>query len=244
MIAVVVNVSLSSKPRGGCSPRRNASGSKRGTPHHSRDGPCKASLQTEEASLALAALALALLRRRCLASLRHVGLLRRLRLLQLLGAFLHLTVGRASNHGHDHVSVVTMDGRAERTSRRRRVRQTTHRRAASRAAWRTSVFSVRFFWITSREAPAIPRARVAFTVLRFFLDASSVCPFLCCTTSKRHPQRQGSATATGRPNAAGRGSQEDAGRGAPDDEPACGTSVSMLGWQASASGGTGGCTSR
>ena len=53
-----------------------------------------------------------------------------------------------------------------------RWRSLISRSAASRAAARTSDFSARFFWITSRDAPTIARLLV-FTE-RFFLRATSV----------------------------------------------------------------------
>lgn len=47
--------------------------------------------------------------------------------------------------------------------------------AASRLAWRTSGFSVRFFWITSSEAPTMERLLDLAAVRRFFFCTSLIC---------------------------------------------------------------------
>ncbi|GIL93070.1 hypothetical protein Vretifemale_20546, partial [Volvox reticuliferus] len=60
------------------------------------------------------------------------------------------------------------------------MRSLTSRIAASRLAWRTSGFSVRFFWITSREAPTMERLFDFATVRRFFFCTSLTWSFLCC----------------------------------------------------------------
>ena len=68
-----------------------------------------------------------------------------------------------------------------------RWRSLISRSAASRAAARTSDFSARFFWITSRDAPTIERLLV-FTE-RFFLRATSVV-WSCWKFGRRERERR------------------------------------------------------